>query len=162
MGKGRRTPAKSPRPEFRKAKDMYTIFFTGHGIVLQLPCESGKTVVTAAFFTEQVLPNLIKNIEKYRPKTGTQGMKILIDNASSHTAKLNKNFLDVEGLELLPHPPYSPDLAPYDFWLFPKLKIYLQGKDFNTLQALGTGLHQYFKSIPEEEYRNVFYKWVEV
>ncbi|KAI6648034.1 hypothetical protein LOD99_8236 [Oopsacas minuta] len=102
-----------------------------------------------------------KNIEKYRPKTGTRGMKILIDNASSHTAKLTKNFLDVEGLELFPHPPYSPNLAPCDFWLFPKLKIYLQGKDFNTLQALGTGLYQYFKSIPEEEFRNVFYKWVE-
>ncbi|KAI6648398.1 Transposase [Oopsacas minuta] len=88
-------------------------------------------------------------------------MKILIDNASSHTAKLTKNFLVVEGLELLPHPPYSLDLAPCDFWLFPKLKIYLQGKDFNALQALGTGLYQYFKSIPEEVYRNVFYKWVE-
>ncbi|KAI6656093.1 Transposase [Oopsacas minuta] len=128
-----------------------------HGIVLQLLCESGKAV-TATFFTEQVLPNLIKNIEKYRPKTGTRGMKILIDNASSHTAKLTKNFLDVEGLELLHHPPYSPDLAPCDFWLFSKLEIYLHGKDFNTLQALGTGLYQYFKSIPEEEYRNVFYR----
>ncbi|KAI6648988.1 Transposase [Oopsacas minuta] len=56
-------------------------------------------------------------------------MKILIDNGSSHTAKLTKDFLDVEGLELLPHPPYSPDLAPCYFWLFPKLKIYLQDKD---------------------------------
>ncbi|KAI6659985.1 Transposase [Oopsacas minuta] len=155
--RGNEQPAKNPRPDFRKPKIMYPIFFSSHGIVLQLPCESGKAV-TATFFTEQVLPNLIKNIEKYRPKTGTRGMKILIDNASSHTGKLTKNFLDVEGLELLPHPPY---LAPCDFWLFPKLKIYLQGKDFNTLQALGTGLYQYFKSIPEEEYRIVFYKWVE-
>ncbi|KAI6646073.1 Transposase [Oopsacas minuta] len=66
-------------------------------------------------------------------------MKILIDDASSHAAKLTKSFLDVEGLELLPHPPYSPDLAQCDFGLFPKLKIYPQGKDFSTLQALGTG-----------------------
>ncbi|KAI6652995.1 Transposase [Oopsacas minuta] len=139
---------------------MYTIFFSSHGIVSQLPCESGKAV-TATFFTEQVLPNLIKNIEKYRPKTGTRAMKILNDNAGSHTAKLTINFLAVEGLELLPHPPHSPDLAPCDFWLFPKPKIYLQGKDFNTLQALGAGLYHYFKSIPEEDYRNVFYKWVE-
>ncbi|KAI6660752.1 Transposase [Oopsacas minuta] len=122
---------------------MYTIFFSSHGIVLQLPCQSGKAV-TATFFTEQVFPNLIKNIEKYRPKTGTRGMKILIDNASFHTAKLSKNFLNVEGLELLPHPSYSQEQAPYDFWLFPKLKIYLQGKDFNTLQPLGTGLYQHF------------------
>ncbi|KAI6653033.1 Transposase [Oopsacas minuta] len=158
--RGDEQAAKLRKPDFRKPKIMYTIFFSSHGIVLQLPCESGKAV-TATFFTEQVLPNLIKNIEKYRPKTVSRGMKILIDNTSSHTAKLTKNSLDIEGLELLPHPPYSPDLAPCDFWLFPKLKIYLQVKDFNTLQALGTGLYQYFKSIPEEEYRNVFYNWVE-
>ncbi|KAI6654406.1 Transposase [Oopsacas minuta] len=58
--------AKIPRPDFRKPKIMYPIF-SSHGIVLQLPCESGKDVI-ATFFTEQVLPNLIKNIEKYRPK----------------------------------------------------------------------------------------------
>ncbi|KAI6658310.1 Transposase [Oopsacas minuta] len=42
-------PAKIPRPDFRKPKIMYTIFFSSHGIVLQLPCESGKAV-TATFF----------------------------------------------------------------------------------------------------------------
>ncbi|KAI6649969.1 Transposase [Oopsacas minuta] len=125
--RGNEQPTKIPWPNFRKPKIMYTIFLSSHGIVLQLPCESGKAV-TATFFTEQVLPNLIKTIEKYRPKTETRGMKILIDNASSHTTKLTKNLLDVEGLELLPQRPYSPDLAPCDFWLLPKLKIYLQGK----------------------------------
>ena len=59
-----------------------------------------------------------------------RGIKLLIDNASSHTTKLTKNFLESEGLDLLPHPPYSPDLAPCDFWLFPKLKIYLQSREF--------------------------------
>ncbi|KAI6648760.1 Histone-lysine N-methyltransferase SETMAR-like [Oopsacas minuta] len=83
-------------------------------------------------------------------------MKILIDNASTHTAKLTKNFLAVEVLELLPHPPYLPDLAPCGFGYSPSLNSTFKAKDFNTLQALGTGLYQYFKSIPEEEYRNVF------
>ncbi|KAI6659630.1 Transposase [Oopsacas minuta] len=83
-------PAKIPRPDCKKPKIMYTIFFSSHEIVLQLPCESGKAV-TATFFTEQVLPNLIKNIEKYHPKTRTRGMKILIANTSSHKAKLTKS-----------------------------------------------------------------------
>ncbi|KAI6652449.1 Transposase [Oopsacas minuta] len=60
--RGDEQPAKILRPDFRKPKIMHTIFFSGHGIVLQLPCESGKAV-TATFFTEQVLPNLIENIE---------------------------------------------------------------------------------------------------
>ena len=108
-----------------------------------------------------MLPDLIKNVKEVRPKAKMRGIKLLIDNASSHTAKLTKIFLEAEGLYLLPHPPYSSDLAPCDFWLFPKLKIYLQGKEFASRQTLGTVLYQYFKTIPEEEYRSVFVKWVD-
>ena len=127
--RGDERPAQIPRPDFRKPKVMYTIFFNSSGIVLQIPSESGKTV-NATFFTEKVLPSLIKNVEELRPKAKMRGIKLLIDNASSHTTKLTKNFLESEGLDLLPHPPYSPDLAPCDFWLFPKLKIYLQSREF--------------------------------
>ncbi|KAI6650039.1 Transposase [Oopsacas minuta] len=55
-------------------------------------------------------------------------MKILIDNVMPHTAKLAKNFLDVEGLELLPHPPYSPDLARVIFCYSPSLKSTFKAK----------------------------------
>ncbi|KAI6659695.1 Transposase [Oopsacas minuta] len=127
MGEGRRTTGENSYTRLQKPKIMYTIFFSSHRIVLQLSCESGKAV-TAPYFTEQVLPNLIKNIEKYRPKTGTRGMKILIDNASSHTAKLIKNFWDVEGLELLPHPSYSPDLTPCCFGYSSNLKSTFKAK----------------------------------
>ena len=34
--------------------------------------------------------------------------------------------------ELLPHPPYSPDLAPFDFYLFPLLKEHLSGIHFSS------------------------------
>ena len=36
------------------------------------------------------------------------------------------------GFEILPHPPYSPDLTPSDYYLFPKLKYVLRGKRFET------------------------------
>ena len=36
--------------------------------------------------------------------------------------------------ELLEHPPYSPDLAPSDFYLFPKLKLFLAGQRFSSNQ----------------------------
>ena len=69
--KGDEIPAQIPKPDFRKPKVMYTIFFNSGGIVLQLPCKSGKTV-NATFFTEKVLPNLIKNVKEVRPKKGLQ------------------------------------------------------------------------------------------
>ena len=38
--------------------------------------------------------------------------------------------------ELLPHPPYSPDLAPSDYWLFADLKRMLQGKSFSSQEVI--------------------------
>ena len=84
---------------------MNTIF----SIVVELSCSnlvSGKTV-NATF--------LQRKCSQTRPKAKIRGIKLLIDNASSQTAKLTKVFLEAEGLDLLPHPPYSPDLAPCDF-----------------------------------------------
>ena len=66
--KGDERPAQIHKPDFRKPKLMYTIFFNSGGIFLQLPCESGKTV-NATFFTEKVLPNLIKQ-RKRGPSQG--------------------------------------------------------------------------------------------
>ena len=48
------------------------------------------------------------------------------DDASSHKAKIMTEFLEENKVTVLPHPPYSPDLAPCDFFLFPKIKKELQ------------------------------------
>ncbi|CAH2108560.1 unnamed protein product [Euphydryas editha] len=51
-------------------------------------------------------------------------------NVSSHTAKHTIEYLATSGAELLGHRPYSPDLAPCDFYLFLKIKEKLQGNHF--------------------------------
>ncbi len=43
-------------------------------------------------------------------------------------------FLNKKKIEIFPHPAYSPDLAPCDFWLFPQLKAVLRGQHFETTQ----------------------------
>ena len=55
------------------------------------------------------------------------------DNVPSYTAKLTIAFLKEENMKLLGHPPYSPDLAPCDFFLFPKIKNQLKGIHFLSL-----------------------------
>ena len=52
------------------------------------------------------------------------------DNAAPHKAKIVTEYLQKERVEVLPHPPYSPDLAPCDFFLFPRIKKELKGKVF--------------------------------
>jgi transposase len=49
------------------------------------------------------------------------------DNVAAHTSLKTADFVTNNNMVIVPHPPYSPDLAPCDFTLFPKLKMKLKG-----------------------------------
>ena len=55
--------------------------------------------------------------------------------------------------EILPHPPYSPDLAPSDYWLFVDLKKMLQGKRFGSNKEVIAETEAYFESKDESFYK---------
>ena len=59
-----------------------------------------------------------------------------------------------------PPTPYSPDLAPCDFFLFPKLKAFLAGRKYQSRQTLGSAIHQYIITVPKSAYRDAFKKWI--
>ncbi|CAH2010858.1 unnamed protein product [Acanthoscelides obtectus] len=61
-----------------------------------------------------------------------RGIILHQDNASSHTAQKTRQYLTEENVELLDHPPYSPDLSPNDFFTFPKIKNRLRGQRFQS------------------------------
>jgi len=56
--------------------------------------------------------------------------------------------------ELLEHPPYSPDLAPSDFYLFPKLKHFLAGQRFSSNQEAIAAVEGYFTHLMKNHYRD--------
>ena len=61
---------------------------------------------------------------------------LLQDNAPSHTTKVAIAAVTKCCLEVLPHPLYSPDLAPLDFSLFPNLKTNLPGRTFGSNEGV--------------------------
>ena len=56
----------------------------------------------------------------------------LHDNAASHWALATQKKLAYLGFLRLDHPPYSPNLAPSDYHLFPALKKHLKGRHFSS------------------------------
>jgi histone-lysine N-methyltransferase SETMAR len=56
--------------------------------------------------------------------------------------------------ELLEHPPYSPDLAPSDFCLFPKLKLFLAGQRFSSIQEAIAAVEGYFADLTKNHCRD--------
>jgi hypothetical protein len=56
--------------------------------------------------------------------------------------------------ELLEYPPYSPDLAPSGFYLFPKLELFLSGQGFSSNQEALAALEGYFADLTNNRYRD--------
>ena len=74
------------------------------------------------------------------------------DNAKPRVAKIVKEKIAKFGWKMLPHPPYSPDLAPSDYHLYRSLSYHLRGKILKTMRALKNELQKFFDSRPQELY----------
>ena len=92
------------------------IFFKSNSPVLVHAVDKGETM-DHTYYIENCLKPVVKEIWKQRRSNGTKGIKLLDDNAGAHRHSDVINYLTEEGINIMPHPPYSPDLAPYDYWL---------------------------------------------
>ena len=120
---------------------LYAIFFDSKGPVLQIPVPKGSSV-TEKFYRESVLTQLVDFCQKCRPRTGVRGIKLFHDNAPAHKSATVQEYLKESGLDVLDNPPYSPDLSPGDFWLFPRLKEMLAGHCFETRCGICSAVNQ--------------------
>jgi len=75
------------------------------------------------------------------------------DNAPTHKSVLAMGNLRDLHYELLEHPHYPPDLAPSDFYLFPKLKFFLAGQHFSSNQEAIAPVEGYFADLMKNHYR---------
>jgi len=86
-------------------------------------------------FYKVVLEWLQKRVQRVRRDIADNWV-LHHDNAPAHTVLSIREFLAKKSIPVLPHPPYSPDLAPCDFCLFPKLKSNLKGHHFRMMQNI--------------------------
>ncbi|CAH1999243.1 unnamed protein product [Acanthoscelides obtectus] len=83
------------------------------------------------------------------------------DNASSHTAQKTRKYLTEENVELLDHPPYSPDLSPNDLFTLPKIKNRLRGQRFQSLEETVDAFKNAVLDLPANEWNKCFENWFE-
>ena len=65
------------------------------------------------------------------------------------------------GIKTVPHPPYSPDLAPCDFCLFPKLKEKLRGCLYETIEEMKEAVTKAIDALTQEDFYGAFQKLLE-
>ncbi|KAG5335551.1 SETMR methyltransferase, partial [Acromyrmex charruanus] len=85
-----------------------------------------------------------------------EDLSLLHDNAPSHTSLIVHQCLARNRVSVLNHPSYSPDLAPCDFSLFPKLKLKLKGRFFDDIPTIQSASTQVLEAIPQTELEHAF------
>jgi len=125
----------SPRPKkFTEQKSagkvLASIFCDQDGILLIDYLPKGQTINAEYYLSLLVqLKDILK--EKYCGKF-TKGVLFLHNNAPAHWTLATQKKLAYLGFQCLDHPPYSPDLAPLDYHLFPGLKKQLTVRHFSS------------------------------
>ncbi len=143
-----------PRINGWAKKTMMTLFFDEKGVVWMEFLPPKETIKAETFIA--TLARLKEAIRKKRPKlwAGSNGHKhsflLHMDNASPHTAGDTLNKLKQWDVQILSHPPHSPDLTPCDFALFLKLKECLRGIKFDSVQELQNRARLELSRMPQE------------
>lgn len=82
-----------------------------------------------------------------KPKSFGQEKSFFPPRQCKYTCAVAMAKIHEFGYELLPHPPYSPDLAPSDYFLFPNLKKWLGGKRFDSNDEVISQTRAYFEDL---------------
>jgi histone-lysine N-methyltransferase SETMAR len=75
-------------------------------------------------------------VRRKRPELWPNDWILHHDNAPAHKALSVKQFLAQKSIIEMEHPPCSPDVAPNDFWLFPKINSALKGRRFRDIEDI--------------------------
>lgn len=129
---------------------MFSIFWTRKGIVTTDFLDKG-IACNASYFSK-----LVTECKAKKRKTRNVPLWLLIDNAPIHTSKLAQDCIEECGFRQLIHPPYSPDIAPSDYYLFRHLKKELAGKYFSTGEELKSFVNEYLNSLDEAFFKAAF------
>jgi transposase len=105
------------------------------------------------------LARLLEAVRQRRPELWPDAWIFHHENALAHDALAIREFFGQKSIMKLDNPPYSPDLALCDFWLFPKLKTALKGHRFSDISDIQGHATTILQSIPDEEFQNCFEQW---
>ena len=131
-------------------KNMSVIFFDWQGVIHKELVPEGETI--DAVYYKGVMKWILNRIRRVRPGMCECGDWFLLhDNAPSHNATIVKQILAQRKVALLDHPPYSPDLAPADYVLFPKEKSNLKGRLFDLNSDIQTAVTSTLNTIAKDD-----------
>ncbi|GFU65584.1 putative transposase [Trichonephila clavipes] len=148
---------KKARMSKSKIKSMLICLFFVF-LIARESCTKSLCLKAKRHFYREVLERLRKRAMRVGPNIKNSWV-LHHDNAPCHTAISVNRLLASKNIPVAPQPPYSPDLSPWDFFFFPKLKNRLKGHHFETLENIQTAVIDQLKAIPISEFHQCYEEW---
>ena len=137
---------------------MVAIFFIKPGLIKLVPLETGA-IANPSGYVNTCLPQVFSAVSERREMRSLRDLIFHDDNAKPHRAWITNECLLENHIEQYQNPSYPPDLSPYDFFLFPKLKKQLRGIRFNDDNEILTAFEQAIDSLTREDFKNCLEDW---
>lgn len=158
-------PQTTSKPGIHQKKIMLSVWWDFKGVVFFELLPRNQTINSEVYCRQ--LNSLNEAIVKKRPDlVNRKGVVLHHDNARPHISLMTRQKILELGWDILPHPPYSPDLAPSDFHLFRSLQNSLRGMKFDSDEAVNQHLVQFFadkdRSFYERGIMNLVDRWQKV
>ena len=157
--------AGSPRPKkARQSKSTHKLlmipFFDSTGMIYMHWVTTGQAV-NKEYYVE-VLKEFRKRFRRKRPALSKTGQRHFHQyNTPVHNSLLVTDYLTKMGIKIVPHPPFSPDFATRDFWLFPKLKEKVRGCRNETIEEMNEAVMKVIDTLKYENFHGAFQKLLE-
>ena len=149
---------KKARQSKSKVKVMLITFFDVRGMVHSEFLPQGQTINQQVY--KEILRRLLHSVhEKRRELWQDKSWLFHHDSAPADNALSIRQFLAEKNIAVLEEPPYSPDLAPCDCFLFPKLKGIIKGTCFEDVEAVKRAVTMELTGIPEESSQQCIEAW---
>lgn len=146
-------PIPTAKPGLHPKKVLLCVWWDMKGIIYMELLNMGETITSEVYCRQ--LTELRDKMKLTRSSLLNRRSVILQqDNAKSHTSKMTRDKLKEFGWEILPHPPYSPDMAPTDYYLFRSLQHLLKGKEFNSKCAIEIAISAYFAGKDQKFFKH--------
>lgn len=139
------------KAERHQKKVMLSIWWDYKGVVYLELLPRNTTIISDVYCHQ--LDKLNDSLKQKRPElVNRRGVVFHQDNAKPHTSLKSRQKIQELGWDLLPHPPYSPDLAPSDYYLFRSLQNSLAGKNFTSDDGVKSYLESFFAKKDQKFY----------
>ena len=157
-------PNDVPPPEKEKKmktdkKMMLTVFWNPEGFLIVDVLPHGQKF-NSEYFINNILQPIYEQLSSRAEELG-KTITLHFDNAKVHTSRKVQEYMESHNMKKAAQPPYSPDIAPSDFYLFGYLKEVLQGARFESPEELYSAINEILSEISPEILTSVFLKWEE-